>query len=241
MVCLSRVDGVLQALYGSVDHSVSAAHAASQLDRQQRYATTASLQADTELIYGECTTDTLYNLMKIITHHQQQHAAISSCCTDDVRFCDLGSGTGRMVLAVSMLYPQYKQCIGVELLPSLHRIATDAWHHLESDSGGSVPHSPCLFIQGDIRIYDWSHSHIVYINSTMYSAELMYELSKQCEKLPLHAYVITITNTLHRSVHRMFELIHTSKQSSTYGTCTCYIYYKRNNNKLINVILRAYN
>jgi len=41
----------------------------------------------------------------------------------DVVFCDLGSGTGRLVLATAALYPMWKLCRGIELLESIHEEA----------------------------------------------------------------------------------------------------------------------
>jgi hypothetical protein len=44
-------------------------------------------------------------------------------------FCDIGSGTGRLVLAAATLHPQLFQfCRGVELLPNLHQAAIDILH-----------------------------------------------------------------------------------------------------------------
>jgi hypothetical protein len=43
---------------------------------------------------------------------------------DDV-FVDLGSGGGRLVLGVSMLWPQLRACMGMELLPELHALAVE--------------------------------------------------------------------------------------------------------------------
>lgn len=44
-------------------------------------------------------------------------------------FCDIGSGTGRLVFAAAALHPQlFQLCRGVELLPSLHNAAIDHLH-----------------------------------------------------------------------------------------------------------------
>ena len=41
-------------------------------------------------------------------------------------FCDIGSGTGRLVFAAATLHPQlFQLCRGVELLPSIHKIAVE--------------------------------------------------------------------------------------------------------------------
>jgi Histone methylation protein DOT1 len=43
---------------------------------------------------------------------------------DDKVFCDLGSGSGRLVLAAAALHP-WQLCRGVELLPGIHMLAVD--------------------------------------------------------------------------------------------------------------------
>ena len=43
----------------------------------------------------------------------------------DVVFCDVGSGTGRLVLAAAMLHPNWKTCRGIELLPTIHANAME--------------------------------------------------------------------------------------------------------------------
>lgn len=43
----------------------------------------------------------------------------------DSVFCDIGSGTGRLVVAAASLYPSFQQCKGVELLNSIHVVARE--------------------------------------------------------------------------------------------------------------------
>lgn len=43
----------------------------------------------------------------------------------DDAFLDLGSGSGRLVLGVSLLFPQLRACMGMELLPELHALAVE--------------------------------------------------------------------------------------------------------------------
>ena len=38
---------------------------------------------------------------------------------------DIGSGTGRLVLGAAALYPEWKECRGVELLQGIHDVAVD--------------------------------------------------------------------------------------------------------------------
>jgi hypothetical protein len=44
---------------------------------------------------------------------------------EDIVFCDLGSGTGRLVLAAAALHPNWKSCRGIELLETIHQEAVE--------------------------------------------------------------------------------------------------------------------
>lgn len=41
----------------------------------------------------------------------------------DKTFCDIGSGTGRLVISAAALHPEFKLCRGVEYLPGCHNMA----------------------------------------------------------------------------------------------------------------------
>jgi hypothetical protein len=44
----------------------------------------------------------------------------------DKVFCDIGSGTGRLVLAAAALHPSFRSCRGIELLHSIHVVAEES-------------------------------------------------------------------------------------------------------------------
>lgn len=44
---------------------------------------------------------------------------------DEIVFCDMGSGTGRLVLATAALHPNWKLCKGIELLETIHEEALE--------------------------------------------------------------------------------------------------------------------
>jgi len=44
---------------------------------------------------------------------------------ENIVFCDLGSGTGRLVLAAAALHPNWKLCRGIELLTSIYEESLD--------------------------------------------------------------------------------------------------------------------
>jgi hypothetical protein len=48
-------------------------------------------------------------------------------------FCDLGSGTGRLVFAAAALHPEWQLCRGIELLPGISHSAVQILKELEMD------------------------------------------------------------------------------------------------------------
>lgn len=70
----------------------------------------------------------------------------------DTVFCDVGSGTGRLVLAAHQLHA-WKECRGVEILPQVHREAEQKLQHLESvnlicgsfEENDNLKHADCIF------------------------------------------------------------------------------------------------
>ncbi|KAI2497044.1 hypothetical protein MHU86_17470 [Fragilaria crotonensis] len=51
-------------------------------------------------------------------------------------FCDIGSGTGRLVLAAAALHPGWRLCRGVELLNSIHVVAEETLARCNPTSSG---------------------------------------------------------------------------------------------------------
>jgi SAM-dependent methyltransferase len=94
-------------------------------------------------------------------------------------FIDLGSGTGKASV-IAALHSNFKSCIGIEIMPSLHQIALESlisWSELSS-----VHHSPTIiqFIQGsflDLSFYDWTIGDLVFANSTCFGREIMSQIS----------------------------------------------------------------
>lgn len=53
---------------------------------------------------------------------------------NDKVFMDIGSGTGRLVFGAAALYPEWKECQGVELLQGIHNVAADKLTECTLDS-----------------------------------------------------------------------------------------------------------
>jgi SAM-dependent methyltransferase len=65
------------------------------------------------------------NYSSFYNQQEQQQDESSSSTSDwtDKVFVDIGSGTGRLVLAAAALHPTWHKCRGIELLPTIHDAA----------------------------------------------------------------------------------------------------------------------
>ncbi|CAM9107152.1 unnamed protein product [Pylaiella littoralis] len=113
-------------------------------------------------------------------------------------FLDLGSGTGKAVVAAGLLYPNLSVCRGVEILDGLHR---EAKTYARKYAGLRRPKAPIEFVQGEFmdEAVDVSDVDIVFAYATKYSTErgiYLTELSKKLVDLKSGARVITIDKRL---------------------------------------------
>ena len=119
----------------------------------------AKLDAST---YGEVTPDGARALFRAMGLCDTEDAA----CEPFAVFCDLGSGTGRMVAQAWLELP-VAHAIGVELAPSRHAAAVRAWDSLSASGsalltpGGAPPE----FRQESMLQTDLSNATHIYIAS----------------------------------------------------------------------------
>ena len=82
----------------------------------------------TNLIYGEFDIQFFAEILDRTSHHFQSFATGSEYDKkgwDDRVFADFGSGAGRLVLGAAALYPKWKLCKGIEILPGIHKLARE--------------------------------------------------------------------------------------------------------------------
>ena len=61
----------------------------------------------------------------------------------DKVFVDIGSGTGRLVVAAASLHPSWKACRGIELLPSIHESAVEIMQQCPTVNGATTKALQC--------------------------------------------------------------------------------------------------
>lgn len=94
-------------------------------------------------------------------------------------FCDLGSGSGKMVIAAA-LTKQFTRCVGVEIMTSLHEIALTLATEYRSVVGSDASYPSVELFHHNIfslELFDWTQAGVVYINSTCFDEEMMDRLA----------------------------------------------------------------
>ena len=70
-------------------------------------------------------------------------------------FLDLGSGSGRLVLGTALLFPYIKASVGIEVVPEMHAMATEAARRAVGI--GDLPKmSPFHFVQGNAETGEYA-------------------------------------------------------------------------------------
>lgn len=148
-------------------------------------------------------------------------------------FYDLGSGSGKAVLAAALLFP-FEGVTGIELLPSLHESAVKSAQELTArcpPTDISARTSPLVTFQcADIFTADWSDGDIVFVASTAFDESMMEQLSQQATRLKPGSRVITLSLPLpavHGSSEQPhYQLLWSEPYRFSWGNATVYLHQK---------------
>jgi SAM-dependent methyltransferase len=120
-------------------------NAASRTDGYWKYISQGQ-EPPMDLTYGEFDFHFFAQVMDRAHHHycrggsDPSTAFATSKTWNDKIMMDIGSGTGRLVLGAAALYPEWKECRGVELLQGIHDVAVDKLE--ECHVGTTTRHLP---------------------------------------------------------------------------------------------------
>ncbi len=138
---------------------------------------------------------------------------------ENTRFYDLGSGTGKAVLAAAMVYKMASYC-GVELFKDLYDISVKLQKHLNRLPEYEATAEKITFIHADFLTIDLSNATLIFINSTAFIGETWQSLNERLVETAIGATIITVSKTLTSSV---FEIIKTTEINMSWGPATVYI------------------
>lgn len=141
------------------------------------------------------------------------------------KFYDLGSGTGKGVVAAALLH-NFEECIGIELLQGLYGISCSLKNKYDSEFPKIAGENPDLFesvpkvtmIQGDILEDIWKDASFIFGNSTCFD-DYMMETIGSVEVAP-GTLAISLTKPF-SSGH--WHILEKTKKRMSWGEATVYI------------------
>jgi precorrin-6B methylase 2 len=123
--------------------------------------------------------------------------ALLSLCkpNSETVFYDLGSGTGKAVIAAAMVFNPAKSC-GIELFSLLHQAALSQKACLKKISGYQTIAQHIEFRNEDLQKSKLSEANLIFINSTGFLGETWLTISKHLEQINSGSLVISTSKPL---------------------------------------------
>lgn len=177
-----------------------------------------SLQEDKSLIYGEVE---FRSFSRVLRKINPLPGGI---------FYDLGSGTSR-ALFVARLTQDFRRCVGVEVLTSLHEAALTVIAKFNRFLRGYLNTTQPQEVEAvngsflDLEACDWSDGDLVFANSTCFDDSLIAGIAERAERLKPGAYVVTFTKGLES---RAFEVLDKRRYKMSWGPATVFIHRRLN-------------
>ena len=151
-------------------------------------------------------------------------------------FYDLGSGTGKGVLAFALLRP-FTKCIGIEFLENLFTLSNEMKFYYEKHIEdifianqnlfeGFYKHNTLTFINGDFLKENWNDASIILANSTCFSKELMFKIANKANnECKIGTIIVTFTKRL-TALSNEWEFKKGFRRLMTWGIATVFVYRK---------------
>ena len=155
---------------------------------------------------------------------------------DDGIFFDLGSGTGKAVIAMSLMH-KFKKLQGIEFLENLTKLSQESKQNYDKTINDLFAKNKELlnfdkpniinFVRGDFLKQSWENATIIFANSTCFSAELINSIAekanKECKKGTI---IITFTKKLNK-LNIDWETKEGFRRLMTWGIATIYVHKRK--------------
>ncbi|MDP1603480.1 MAG: methyltransferase domain-containing protein [Legionella sp.] len=127
----------------------------------------------------------------------ESFVALLTLCKPDEKTCfyDLGSGTGKAVLAFTMVFDGYKSC-GIELFSNLHYCAQTRQQRLSQLNDYRTKATHITFKHSDFLDVSFPDATLVFINATAFFAERWLQISRHIEQVKPGTLVISTSKAL---------------------------------------------
>lgn len=135
-------------------------------------------------------------------------------------FYDLGSGTGKAVIACAMVY-NMRAYVGVELFSELHASSISLKKNLSELKDYAEKAEKIAFIQDNFLNRSLRDASVIFINATAFIGETWTQLNQQLDETALGTQVVTITKKL---INHNFKLKQETIIQMSWGVAHAYIY-----------------
>lgn len=164
-----------------------------------------------ELLYGEI--------------NFESFIALLSCCeiNEQTRFYDLGSGTGKAVIATALVYP-IKKAVGIERLETLYNCANQLKQKLIRETRDDSFAQRIEFIYSDFFLCDLEKADLVFINATAFIGDAWTKVASHLQQLKKNSRCISISKKLPA---KEFKLELETRVEMSWGIAFAYIHRKR--------------
>ncbi len=139
-------------------------------------------------------------------------------------FFDLGSGTGKAIIACALVYP-IKKSVGIELFVQLNSCAYNLVNKLTTIHGYSATAAKIKCVRGDYYTADLKEATLIFVNSTALLGETWEKLCVLIDSLPHLQTVITTSKPL---LSTTFNSISATKVEMSWGVISAYIHTRKN-------------
>ena len=116
-------------------------------------------------------------------------------------FYDLGSGTGKPVVAAAIAHT-FDICYGIEILEGLYSVSLDVLNAYNTRGKAKLNRTTDTHVQMmlgsflSFSVKDWRDADVVFMNSTCYDENIMMTLAKMVRGLKKGAFFISLTKQL---------------------------------------------
>ena len=151
-------------------------------------------------------------------------------------FYDLGSGTGKAVIAMSLIY-QFKKCIGIEFLENLFKMSISIRNKYDQSILDKFEKYKNLFnfdnpnqiefLEGDFLKHTWEDTSIIFINSPCFGNNMMNNIAAKANKeCKPGTIIISLTKRL-TALSIDWELRDGFRRLMSWGIGTIYVHRRK--------------
>lgn len=190
-------------LYESLVHSfpVTLGKAVSKKEREE-----LNLK-DSNLVYGEITYEAFATVIEKIKKIYGKPDVGASGYSGFLQksggiFYDLGSGTGKPVIAAAVAH-NFDVCYGIEILEGLFSVSLDIVNTYNTRGKAKLAHrdieTHCQLIKGSVlklSVKDWRDADVVFVNSTCFDEALMMGIANIANGMKKGSFFISLTKRL---------------------------------------------